>query len=51
MWRSVAHHGLGAGGRLRSELGLPKDITHMRMRIETQTRGRADVWEFEIPIE
>lgn len=51
MWRSVAQHGLREGGQLRRELGLPEDATRIRIRIETQTRGRPDVWEFEVPLE
>jgi len=51
MWQSVAHYGLRAGGPLREELGLPDDIERLRIRIATQTRGRDDVWEFEVPIE
>ena len=51
MWRSVAQYGLREGGPLRRELGLPEDVARMRIRIETQTRGRADVWEFEVPLE
>ena len=51
MWRSVAQHGLRAGGPLRRELGLPDDTARVRIRIETQTRGRRDVWEFDVPLE
>ena len=51
MWRSVAQHGLREGGALRRELGLPDDIARVRIRIETQTRGRDDVWEFDVPLE
>ena len=51
MWRSVAQHGLRASGPLRREFVLPEDAMRMRIRIETQTRGRADVWEFEVPLE
>jgi hypothetical protein len=51
LWRSVASYGLREGGPLRSELGLPDDTSRLRMRIATQTRGRADVWELEVPIE
>ena len=51
MWRSVAQHGLRKDGPLRRELGLPEDVARVRIRIETQTRGRGDVWEFEVPLE
>ena len=50
MWRSVAKYALHAEGPLRSELGLPKDIRRLRLRIETRTRGRSDVWELEVPL-
>ena len=51
MWCSVAQHGLREGGPLRRELGLPDDIARLCIRIETRTRGRADVWEFNVPLE
>ena len=51
LWRSVAAHGLREGGPLRRELGLPHDLARVRIRIETQTRGRHDVWEFEVPLQ
>ena len=51
MWRSVASYGLRAGGPLRRELGVPEDTSRLRLRIATQTRGRDDVWELEVPIE
>ena len=51
MWHSVARYGLREGGPLRAELGLPDDIARVDIRIQTQTRGRDDVWEFEVPLE
>ena len=51
MWRSVAQHGLREGGSLRDELQLPHDVTCVRLRVETRTRGRSERWEFEVPIE
>jgi hypothetical protein len=51
LWRSVATHGLREGGPLRGELGLPDDISRLRMRIATQTRGRTDAWNLEVPVE
>lgn len=50
MWHSVANYALGANGRLRTELGLPNDIVDLRIRIATQTRGRHEVWEIEVPL-
>ena len=51
IWHSVARYGLREGGPLRRELGLPEDIARVHVRIQTQTRGRDDVWEFEVPLE
>ncbi|HSH39146.1 MAG TPA: hypothetical protein VK993_10200 [Chthoniobacterales bacterium] len=51
MWRSVAQYGLRKDGPLRREIKLPDDIARVRIRIETQTRGRDDVWEFDVPLE
>ena len=50
LWRSVARHGLREGGPLRRELGLPKDTALLRVRIATQTRGRDDEWDLEVPL-
>lgn len=50
LWRSVARHGLREGGPLRRELGLPDDTSRLRVRIATQTRGRDDVWDLEVPL-
>ena len=51
MWHSVARYGLREGGPLRAELGLPGDTSRLRVRIATQTRGRDDVWDLEVPIQ
>jgi hypothetical protein len=51
MWQSVANYALRANGPLRKELGLPKDSEELRIRIATQTRGRDDVWEMEVPLQ
>jgi len=50
MWQSVARYGLCDRGPLRSELQLPHDLEWLRVRIATQTRGRGDVWEIEVPL-
>lgn len=50
MWRSVAHYGLCDGGPLRNELQLPDHLESLRVRIATQTRGRGDVWEIDVPL-
>lgn len=51
MWHSVARYGLRESGPLRRELGLPADTSRLRVPIATQTRGRNDVWEFEVPLQ
>ncbi len=50
LWQSVAHDGFRAGGPLRRELEIPDDLAQLRLRITTQTRGRDDVWELELPL-
>jgi hypothetical protein len=50
LWLSVARYGLREGGPLRRELGLPHGTSRLRVRIATQTRGRADVWNLEVPL-
>lgn len=51
MWHSVAKYGFGSNGPLRTELGLPTDTVDLRIRIATQTRGRHEVWEIEVPLQ
>jgi hypothetical protein len=49
LWQAVFCYGLGPWGPLRRELGIPAGATHLRVRIATQTRGRADVWILAAP--
>jgi hypothetical protein len=47
LWEAVFCYGLRRGGPLRSELGVPAEAAHLRVRIATRTRGRSDVWVLE----
>lgn len=47
LWQAVYCYGLREGGPLRTEFELPADTTHVRVLIETKTRGRADTWTLD----
>ncbi len=49
LWEAVFCYGLGRGGPLRRELGVPAGARHLRVRIATRSRGRRDVWVLEAP--
>lgn len=44
LWSAVFCFGLGEGGPLRREFGLPDGARSLSVEIRTRTRGRADVW-------
>jgi hypothetical protein len=47
LWRSVYCYGLGPGGPLRRNFGVPDDAARVRVAIATRTRGRTDAWVLE----
>jgi hypothetical protein len=47
LWHSVFAYGLGPGGPLRHELGLPTDTTNVVVTIKTKTAGRSGQWILE----
>jgi hypothetical protein len=49
LWRAIALYGLREHGPLQQELGLPSDVKRMTMVIQTRTRGRGDIWRYELP--
>lgn len=49
LWRAIALYGLRENGPLQQELGVPSDVKHMTMVIQTRTRGRNDIWRYELP--
>ncbi len=49
LWREVYCYGLGPGGPLRRELGIPAGARQVRVLIATRTRGRRDSWLLEDP--
>lgn len=49
LWRAIALYGLREGGPLQQEFALPSDVRHMTMVIQTRTRGRNDIWRYELP--
>lgn len=44
LWQAVWCHGLGEGGPLRREFGLPEGAHALEMTITTRTNGRNDSW-------
>lgn len=44
LWKEVFGYGLGRGGPLREELGIPADARDLTVRIRTKTRDRRDEW-------
>ena len=44
LFNAVFNYGLIEPGPLRRELGMPEGSKGLRLRIETKTRGRDDVW-------
>lgn len=44
LWQAVWCHGLGPGGPLRREFGLPPGAHALEMLITTRTAGRNDTW-------
>ncbi len=44
LFRQVFRYGLIDPGPLRTEFGLPDNITALRLRVTTRTRGRNDKW-------
>jgi hypothetical protein len=49
LWTSVFCYGLGPGGPLRRELGLPPDLHGISVKIRTKTKGRHDIWTLRPP--
>jgi hypothetical protein len=49
LWRAIALYGLRENGPLQQEFGLPADVKHMSMVIQTRTRGRDDIWRYDLP--
>ena len=44
LWQAVWCHGLGEGGPLLAEFGLPEGAKNLTMEIKTRTSGRNDAW-------
>jgi hypothetical protein len=44
LFDAVFRYGLTEPGPLREELGLPHGIADLRLRVESKTRGRDQVW-------
>lgn len=49
LWKAIASYGLRDGGPLQQEFGLPKNAKRMTIVIKTNTRGRDNIWRFELP--
>lgn len=47
LWMDVFCYGLAPGGPFIEELGIPANAERVRVRIETRTKGRDDIWILE----
>lgn len=47
VWEKVLCYGLGPGGPLRAELGVPADAVRVEVEIAARTRGSSDSWRLE----
>lgn len=47
LWEAVFCYGLGPGGSLRAELGVPEGARELAVEIRTRTRGRSDTWTLQ----